>query len=157
MLKLQGYDETLVTDEDGDLLLRILLNGHYFVAVDHVFYEYVHHSEAIRVSSDDSLEKMLSRIVVCNKILDSFVEPIPEDISYALTQRMDRISLSYWENFPSKSCELLSVAQEISPYYKPDSRALLKLLRRIGGPSLVVKTQKLKNFLYGRPKGGNQA
>lgn len=50
--RLGGYDESLVTDEDGDLLIRVLMAGAHFAPVPGVQYHYIHHQDGGRVSSD---------------------------------------------------------------------------------------------------------
>lgn len=153
---LGGYDESLVTDEDGDLLLRILQAGHHFVPVDGVEYHYRHHSAGDRVSADDDIQKLESRIRTCDKVQANFDAAIPPDVSRALAQRMDKIAMTYWPAFPNESRQLVDRARALSPGYTPDMRLPLRLMRRVGGPKLVFAVTGLYRRLRGRPTGGAQ-
>lgn len=154
--RLGGYDESLITDEDGDLLLRILREGYHFVPVDGVHYLYIHNDAGPRVSADDDIAKMESRIRVCNKLAAAVNGPLPPDLAHALAQRMDKIAMSYYVAFPDEARALLARAQLLAPGYRPDLRASLRLIRRLGGPGLAHAAQGLARRLKGRPKGGAQ-
>lgn len=154
--ELGGYDESLITDEDGDLLLRVLAKGHYFTPVEGVHYEYVHHSEGPRVSADDTIDKMRARIKVGDWVQAAFGTDLPDDLAVALAQRMDKIAMTNWQVFPEESQTLFARARTIAPGYQPDLRRPLLLLRRIGGPGLVNTAQALHRRLRGRPTGGTQ-
>lgn len=156
LVRLGGYDESLVTDEDGDLLLHILHEGYHFVPVVGVHYLYIHHDSAPRVSADDDIAKMQSRIHACDKVAERFDGQIPPDVAQTLAQRMDKIALTYWTAFPDEARALMSRARQISPGYTPDMRGPLRLLRGIGGPGMVFAAQGLYRRLKGRPKGGTQ-
>lgn len=156
LTRLGGYDESLITDEDGDLLLRVLLAGQHFVAVSQVQYLYVHHSEGPRVSTDDGIAKMQARIRVCDKVEHALGPDMPPRAAEALAQRMDRIAMTYWTAHRAEAQALLAWAQALSPGYSPDMRAPLRFLRRIGGPGLVFAAQASYRRLKGRPKGGAQ-
>lgn len=146
---LRGYDEDLTTDEDGDLLLRVLKAGHHFVPVDGVRYLYIHHNAAPRVSTDDNIAKMQARIRVCDKVEAAWTEKMPDEVAYALAQRMDKIAVSYWPVFPEEARGLLERAQLLSPGYRPDINRTLRLLRAAGGPSFV----SVARLLFRRLKG----
>lgn len=154
--RLGGYDENLITDEDGDLLLRILHAGHYFTPVESVHYLYIHHENGSRVSSDDNIAKMLARIRTCEKVLEEFDDTIPDDIATAVAQRMDKIAMSYWASHPTEAKSLLKRARALSPGYRPDMRPSLTLLRSLGGPSLALAAQRAHRRLKRRPEGGAQ-
>ena len=153
---LGGYDESLITDEDGDLLLRVLLAGHYFTPVERVHYLYIHHEIGSRVSSNDNIAKMLARIRTCEKVLDQFGDSVPSNVANAIAQRMDKIAISYWASHPTEAKSLLKRARSLSPNYRPDMRLSLGLLRSLGGPSLVLAAQGAYRRLKGRPAGGAQ-
>lgn len=154
--RIGGYDESLITDEDGDLLLRILLEGYHFTPVDNVYYHYIHHQGAGRVSADDDIRKMQARISVCEKVANGFVGELPGDVAEALAQRMDKIAMTYWSVYPADAKALLAKAGALSPAYQPDMRLPLRLLRKLGGPGLVLFAQGIYRQLKGRPKGGAQ-
>lgn len=156
LLRMGGYDESLVTDEDGDLLLRILREGYHFIAVDGVFYHYVHDAAESHVSADDDITKLASRIRTCDKIAAAYPAGMPPDVARALAQRMDKIAMAYWATFPAEARGLLARARAASPGYAPDLRAPLRILRRIGGPTLVLAASSVFRRLRGRPAGGAQ-
>ena len=156
LVRLGGYDEGLITDEDGDLLLRILHEGYRFIPVEGVHYLYVHHDSGPRVSADDDIAKMQARIRACDKVAERFDGQMPPDVALALAQRMDKIAMTYWTAFPSEAKALIARARRISPVYTPDMRKPLRLLRGIGGPGMVFAAQGLYRRLKGRPKGGAQ-
>lgn len=150
LVELGGYDETLVTDEDGDLLLRVLQAGYHFAPVDGVFYLYLHHSGEGRVSVDDDLRKFEARVRTCDKVGASFRDGIPPQVAEALAQRLDKIAMAFWPAFPNEARALLARARTLSPGYRPDMRAPMRLLRRLGGPRLVLTASRLYRRLRGR-------
>lgn len=156
LIRLGGYDESLRTDEDGDLLLRILREGYYFSPVEGVYYHYIHHQDGARVSADDDIRKMQARIQVCDKIEQAFSGHMPQDVAQALAQRLDKVAMAYWPEFPSEARELLARADKLSPGYQPDMRLPFRLLRKLCGPAAVFITQRIYRQLKGQPKGGAQ-
>lgn len=156
LVRLGGYDESLVTDEDGDLLLRILQEGWHFVPVEGVHYLYIHHAGEPRVSADDDISKMRARERACDKVAERFGNRMPPEISRALAQRMDKVAMTYWTAFPAEARALVARALALAPGYVPDMRAPLRLLRAVGGPGMVFVAQGLYRRLRGRPKGGAQ-
>ena len=156
LIRLGGYEESLVTDEDGDLLLRILQEGFRFVPVEDVAYLYVHSPSGARVSADDDIAKMQARIQVCDGFEARNSRPLAPEMAEALAQRMDRIAMTYWSAYPAEAQALLDRAGKLSPGYVPDIRAPLRLLRALGGPGVVVATTRIFRRLRGRPEGGAQ-
>ncbi|WP_417241076.1 MULTISPECIES: glycosyltransferase family 2 protein [Pseudomonadota] len=156
LTRLDGYDESLITDEDGDLILRILHEGYHFKPVESVHYLYIHHDDGLRVSADDNIAKMKARTRVCDKIEETFAGQMPTDVAHALAQRMDKIAMTYWTTFPEEAKALVARARHIAPSYSPDMRGPLRLIRQIGGPSMLFAAQGLYRKLKGRPKGGAQ-
>ena len=156
LVRLGGYDESLITDEDGDLLLRILHEGYHFTPVEGVHYLYVHHDTGPRVSADDDIAKMQSRIRACDKVAERFDGQMPPDVGQALAQRMDKIAMTYWSVFPEQAKSLISRARQISPGYAPDMRTSMRLIRKIFGPSALFAAQAGYRKIRGRPKGGAQ-
>ncbi|WP_286901915.1 glycosyltransferase family 2 protein [Vreelandella sedimenti] len=156
LTSLNGYDESLVTDEDGDLLLRILRSGYHFIPVEGVHYLYIHHQAESRVSADNDIKKMQARIRVCEKVVNGFAEQLPVEVAEALAQRMDKVAMNYWTAFPSEAQALLAQARRLAPGYRPDMRLPLRLMRDLGRPGMVLAAQGLYRRLKGRPKGGAQ-
>ncbi|SDL82231.1 glycosyltransferase family 2 protein [Aliiruegeria lutimaris] len=154
--RLGGYDESLITDEDGDLILRILHEGYHFTPVVGVHYLYIHQDGQPRVSADDDIRKLQSRVRVCDKVEATFSGHMTPGVALALAQRIDKIAMSYWTAFPAEAKALVARAHGIAPGYAPDIRGPLRLVRRIGGPGMVFAVQGLYRNLKGRPKGGAQ-
>lgn len=154
LTELGGYDETLVTDEDGDLLLRVLEAEHHFVPVEGVCYLYLHHSGEGRVSVDDDRGKLDARIRTCDKVEARFGAAMPPEVARALAQRMDKIAMAFWPAFPAEARALVARARRLNPGYRPDMRAPFLLLRRLGGPRLAFAANRLYRRLRGRAIGG---
>lgn len=157
LIDLGGYDESLVTDEDGDLLIRVLLAGYSFVAVPEAEYLYIHH-EGPRVSADDDPRKIAARERVCDKLEAAYAgREMPQAIRTALAQRLDRIAMSAWQRDPATGARLLEKARRICPGYPLPERLPVRLARRIGGPALARRTSALARRLRGRLPGGMRA
>lgn len=159
LLSLGGYDETLITDEDGDLLSRILISGASFKAVPSVQYYYTHHTSRERVSSDSGSEKLSARLRVCDKVEGALSEdgsPIPGPIRHALALRLDKIAMAYWNDDRGAARIVLQHAERICPGYRPEGRWLVRMLRALGGPTAVTTVARLYRSLRGRPAGGAQ-
>lgn len=151
-----GYDEDLLTDEDGDLMLRLLRAGHHFAPVEGVHYVYIHHDSGARVSADDDLNKLHARLRVCDKVEASFGGNMPAPVRAALAQRLDKLAMTYFAVAPTEAKAILKRAQTLCPGYVPDMRAPLRIVRRLGGPGAVLAVTGLYRRLKGRPKGGSQ-
>ena len=67
IVDVNGFDEYLTTDEDGDFILRLMFKGIIFICQDKSYYFYRQH-ENERVSNNDSIEKWEHRYYVCEKI-----------------------------------------------------------------------------------------
>ena len=158
LVDLGGYDEALVTDEDGDLLLRVLMSGAYFFAVPQVQYHYVHHGDE-RVSSDTGPAKLAARLRVCEKIEAAFAEAgreMPIAVRHGLALRLDKIALAWWDEDRAAARGALDHARALCPNYRPDARLPLRALRALGGPGAMIGVARLYRMLRGRPAGGAQ-
>ncbi len=156
---LGGYDESLVTDEDGDLLIRVLMAGAHFEPVEEVRYHYVHHHGLGRVSSDVGGDKLAARLRVCDRVQAAFAGPgqtIPPSVSRGLALRLDKIAMSYWNADRESAKAMLARARALCPGYRPAGRWPQRALRALGGPSAVISVARLYRRLRGRPTGGMQ-
>lgn len=143
LLKIGGYDESLVTDEDGDLLLRILLQGVRFRAVSGVNYFYQHHQRLGRVSHDDTQVKIASRLRVCDKLQTSLSKFNSASFNQALAHRLDRIALSCWFINRNLAYAISVRAEALAPEHRRTLPTLLSLAWRIGGCRAVIFLQRL--------------
>ncbi len=159
LMRVGGYDESLVTDEDGDLLIRLLMQGAYFKPVPAVTYHYIHHTGANRVSTDSGKGKLAARLRVCDKVEAAYKETadlMPAPIRLGLALRLDKIALSYWDEDRSQSRLILARAKRLCPGYSVPGRWPVRLLRTFGGPSAVINALRWYRRLRGRPLGGSQ-
>jgi glycosyltransferase involved in cell wall biosynthesis len=157
--RLGGYEEGLLTDEDGDLLIRVLMAGYVFVPVQGVHYLYVHHNEGDRVSSDGGSAKLAARLGVCDRVEAAFADSgqgMPQAVRHGLALRLDKIALSYWHEDRAAARAALERARALCPGYRVPGRWPLRILRALGGPDAVLAATEVFRSLRGRPKGGMQ-
>lgn len=157
--RLGGYEKGLETDEDGDLLIRVLMADYTFIPVQGVHYLYVHHNDGDRVSSDGGAAKLAARLRVCDRVEAAFADTgqrMPQAVRHGLALRLDKIALSYWHEDRAAARDVLARAQTLCPGYRVSGRWPLALLRALGGPSMVNGASRLFRRLRGRPMGGTQ-
>lgn len=155
--ELGGYDESLVTDEDGDLLIRVLMAENFFLPVERVHYHYIHHAGHNRVSSDRGGAKLAARLRVCEKVEVAFDgRAMPNAIRRGLALRLDKIALAYWHEDRVAANAALARARKLCPSYNSSSRLALRLLRFVGGPGAVIAVARFWRRLRRRPAGGTQ-
>lgn len=157
--RLGGYEESLATDEDGDLLVRVLLDGYTFVPVEGVHYHYVHRNHGTRVSSDGGALKLAARLRVCDRVEAAFADggqSMPQTVRHGLALRLDKVAMSFWTEDRNAARAVLVRAQALCPGYKVPGRFPLRVLRAIGGPDAVIAATMIFRRLMGRPKGGLQ-
>lgn len=147
-----GYDPDFVTDEDGDLLLRLLLAGWLYKAVPDVFYIYHHHSDLRRVSSDDSAEKIATRRKVGTNVIEAFKaadEPLPDEVRSALCKRFDALAVRHWNKQRSEAETLLELARSLDPNYARSGSKLERTIRRVAGIGPAQTTISLLRSVKG--------
>lgn len=156
---LGGYEESLVTDEDGDLLIRVLLARAAFSAVEGVHYLYIHHRGDGRVSSDGGGDKLASRLRVGDRVEAAFGnrgDEMSAEVRRGLALRLDKIAMSYWNEDRAAAVAVLKRARALCPDYLSSGLWHLRVLRAFGGPSAVTAATRLYRRLRGRPAGGMQ-
>lgn len=133
---LGGYDPSLVTDEDGDLLLRVLLAGWQFEAVPGISYIYRHHDGGDRVSRDDTSDKIDARCRVGERVLSYFQnrgEDLPEGVKAALCQRFDALAVRNWQTNRAKAESLVAAALALDAGYDWSGSFVERAVRRFAG------------------------
>lgn len=151
--QINGYEESLVTDEDGDLLFRVLMAGYSFIPVESVHYLYIQHQGEHRVSSDNSNAKLAARLSVCDRVEEAFVvvgQIMPQAVRHGLALRLDKIALSYWYADRAAARAILTRARVLCPNYRVPGRWSLRVLRALGGPDAVLVAKSLYKWLRAR-------
>lgn len=141
---LGGYDPELVTDEDGDLLISVLLNGWRFRAVPQISYRYWHPSSRQRVSVDDSTVKIAARRRVCEKLMAHYAtrrQPMPEDVRIALCKRIDALAVRSADT-PGQVKDLLALASSLKSNYSWSGHVSERTIRMIFGLRTANYTMK---------------
>lgn len=146
LVNLGPYDESLTTDEDGDLLMRAVLAGGIYRAVPDVRFLYRHHDARRRVSSDDELPKLEARAAVARKLL-SDRERSPA-LRAAIARRLDAVALKAWPVDRAYARSLIAEARAIEPSQRSGSR-LERALRSIFGVSLSQSVMRVLRRLRG--------
>lgn len=130
-----GYDPELATDEDGDLIIRILLRGWRFFPVPELSYIYRHSPRGKRVSRDDTLAKSTARRGVCEKLIAHYEgrnEEMPDAVRRALCKRIDALAVRSSAR-RSEAESLLHLATSLDPNYSWSGRMPERVLRRAFG------------------------
>jgi glycosyltransferase involved in cell wall biosynthesis len=142
IIDINGFDENLITDEDGDFILRLMFNGVLFICQDNSNYFYRQHNNK-RVSNNDSIEKWEHRYRVCEKI-ESQLSFGFSSLKEQLAQRLDLLSIQAYEQNNTIYIRFLSKAKSIYPNYKFVGNKLQNFLRKIFGFKFTLM---LKSFL----------
>jgi glycosyltransferase involved in cell wall biosynthesis len=143
LLELGPYDSSLVTDEDGDLLIRVLRAGYRFEPVPSSNYIYIHHDSNGRVSRDDTIAKLKARRQVCDKLIESYLqngETIPADILRAICTRLDKIVVTNWATYRNFCEELLAQTEGLVPGYPRSGSMPERVVRRLLGIGASMHT-----------------
>lgn len=138
LLELGPYDTSLCTDEDGDLLIRMLQSGRRFQAVPTSSYVYRHQGSRIRVSRDDNLDKLKARRRVSEKVLESYEarnKVVPPTVRRAVARRLDDLAVKSWTTHRTFADDLLGLAAQVDPSAPPSGSRVERALRRSLGIS----------------------
>ena len=145
LMEMGGYNESLSTDEDGELIVRMMVAGWEFRPAQGPVYEYYHYKDTSSVSTDDSLEKILARfesskyifeLLVANNLLKA-----PET-KESLCRRFDQIALSARPIDKSLSSEILHFAREIYPSYRWSGGKIERFIRKIAGIDALLALKR---------------
>lgn len=147
-----GWDESLRADQDGDFLLRLILQGTRFRVVEGPCFIYRIHSGE-RISGTETVAKIQSRLQVADKV-EAFLRERPEmaDSQTSLAHRLDRVAMRAWRVDPALGKSILARARELCPNYRVVGPTWYRLARRIcpgcGARSLGVR-ESLRS-IFGR-------
>lgn len=141
--KINGFDEKLLTDEDGDFILRLMLHGILFLPEETSKYYYRKHNFTLRVSSNDSDDKWLARLEVCLKIENMLNNGKDKYLYESLAQRLDVIGLSCMEYSKELSGEFFEHATRIYPNYRIPGNTIPVIIRYLFGNYGYQKIKKL--------------
>ena len=127
--KIDGFDEDLVTDEDGDLILRLMLNKILFKPCEDSFYFYRHHNNS-RVSRNDSNLKWENRYKVIIKI-----EPNLEtqNLKESLAQRCDLLAIEAFKQKNEIYLKFFDKAKSIFSNYQYPGNKFQNYVRQLFG------------------------
>lgn len=157
LLQLGGYDPHLVTDEDGDLLLRVLLAGWRFEAVPGTVYGYHHHSRPGRVSRNDTVEKIIARRDVGRRVLEHYERlglQVPSAVKRAVCARLDALAVASWDANRVISKELLREARALQPGHPwsgSRTERSIRLAFGIGCARRIISTARtVRGYAFGR-------
>ena len=141
ILEIGGFDEHLVTDEDGDFILRLMFNDLIFIPQEKSKYYYRHHNNK-RVSENDSMEKWNSRFNVCKKI-EKQLNNRYSILNEQLAQRLDLLSIQALAQGNNIYVKFLYTANRVCPNYRPAGSFVQNLIRRFLGLKLMLLIKSL--------------
>lgn len=137
-----GFNENLITDEDGDLILRLMLHNILFIPQEDSAYYYRKHDFNSRVSSNDSEEKWQARLNVCLNI-DKMLVGKYHTSKEALAQRLDVLGLLSFEYSHDIANNFFLHAERVYPNYSKPGNTIPKIVRKIFGVNGYYKFKKL--------------
>ena len=142
-----GFDDGLFTDEDGWLLLKLMLNDYRFILVDDVYFLYRKHNLTKRVSINDNPRKWRDRFRVC-LLFEEEATRLGKLHLYKkeLAQRIDIIASQYYFVNPKEAMEMLSKAKEICEDYIPKQGRIFKYVRSVLG---IKNAEIIRAFYVG--------
>lgn len=140
LLEINGFDN-LITDEDGDLIVRLMFNNVLFLAEEHSFYYYRHHLNS-RVSTNDTIQKWDHRLRVCKKI-EKQINYHKYDLKQELAQRLDILAIEAYLNNYSNYNLFFKEAKLVYANYKYPHSRIQNSIRLIFGLKFLLFIKKL--------------
>jgi glycosyltransferase involved in cell wall biosynthesis len=132
--KIGGWDESLAADQDGDLLMRLMLQDIPFIHAPGGGGIWRHHSSLHRVSKSCSLKSISSRYQVCCKVIEQLQQQNKlNQYAQLLAWKLDRLAQLAILDYPTLAEKCLIKAQEIFPHYQPQGSHSYQLLRKFFG------------------------
>jgi len=129
-----GFDESLITDEDGDLIIRLMLMGIQFHCVERASYFYIHRSHLSRVSANDNMLKWECRAAVCENIALAIASQSSAMVlQRSVAQRYDLLGVLCYGINPAFAHLMFMKAKELHPDYYYPVHPVFKMFRKIFG------------------------
>lgn len=141
-----GFDESLVTDEDGDLIIRLMFNKVLFIPQEKSCYYYRQHAYFDRVSTNDTDEKWESRERVCEKIHALININSLQVLNESLSQRLDLLGVAMYNSSKSKAQVLFFKASKIYIGYRYPGSLISISIRKYFGLAFFMKTKTIKDY-----------
>ena len=130
-----GYDETLVTDEDGWLLIQCYLQGASFAPAPatHYTYQVWYEAEGSNLSSNSSGRKLASRVEVCRRLSEIAILNDDPELGGAIAGRMATAALESGHVDYAAAEKLMARALSVSPDLTQSAYPrLMIVVRRFG-------------------------
>lgn len=127
-----GYDERLKVDEDGNLIIKLMLQNYLFLHEPRAYHLYRQHNVRDRLSYNETADRIENRLLAMKILIKLFSK---QDLlplySLALAKRLDHIALAACSrNYKKLATEILSLADNISPGYLQNAQGIKGHLRR---------------------------
>ncbi len=142
--RLGGMNENLATDEDGDFLLRVLLERPQIIWEPGAIFVQREHCLTDRLTVIPTARKLNSRLSVCRELRRRFTESgdLPR-YAAALAGRYDSVAQRACFAFPDIAAQALQEAIEICPDYVPPDRYVIRVLRKCCGLAMAIRVRRL--------------
>lgn len=147
-----GWDESLTADQDGDLIMRLMLQDIPFVHALGDAGIWRHHGDTNRVSCNRNFNSIYSRYRVCDRVIERLQELNRLDrYSQLLAMKLDRLAQLAILDFPDLALSCLTLARNIAPDYHPKGSFSYQITRKLlglkGSEKLRHLHSKVKNQL----------
>ncbi len=144
-----GYDERLLVDEDGNFLFKLFLEDYEFRRVEDSYHLYRQHTMRNRLSFNVDDEKVENRILAMNILVDMFKKKgLLKKYVYTIALRIDHIAHStcpYGKKELSK--RIIDFANSVDPGYIKKNRSLKGKLRRYLGCPYYYRLMKMYTLI----------
>ncbi|MGI9077730.1 MAG: glycosyltransferase [Gemmatimonadaceae bacterium] len=154
--RVSGQDETLVVNQDVDLMFRILASGHGIVGCRGARALIRQHSGSREGEIQASRSKVADAYLLRRRFADSLrrENALDQDVRDALARYcFDRWAELRYE-FPEEAAKFLALSRELEPALQLHGRLPLRLLSRALGPARALM---LRHYIHRRSLVGKTA